>query len=192
TITGKPPRSDVVVGLTDVPSEGSRGLGRSDQFAAAQCQPELDPIARVVQAATRQRLYAANAVAKGVAVAVQPPRGALPLSVALDKRLQRTHQFSAVVAFTRFDGAKDGVAEEPKRFVVLKRQQQLERSKILVACDRSRRTGAVVPLVTVRRQGGGLKRALCFVEAAPRLIAGDGPAHRNSSSAAKVLADPLS
>src|SRR5581483_5861479 len=148
TITGKPPRSDVGVRLTNVPPGRSRGLGLSDQLAAAQCQPELDPVARVVQAATRQRLYAANAVAKGVAVAVQPPRGALPLSVALDKRLQRTHQLAAVVAFTRFDRAKDGVAEEPKRFVVLKRQQQLERSKILVTSDRPRRTSAVVPVVT--------------------------------------------
>src|SRR5207248_282264 len=104
---------------------------------------------------------------------------------------QRTHQLAAIMAFTRFDRAKDGVAEEPKGFVVLKRQQQLERSEIFVTRDRRRPAGAVAPLVAVQREGGRVERALCFVEAAPRLAAGDGPAHRHSSLPAKVLLQPL-
>src|SRR5689334_14379104 len=49
------------------------------QLAAAQGEPELDAVAGVGEAAARQLLDAAHAVAERVAVAVEPLRGPLPL-----------------------------------------------------------------------------------------------------------------
>src|SRR4051812_19043944 len=53
-----------------------------DELAAAQRQPELDAVPGAGEVAPRQLFDLADAVAQGVAVAVQPPRGRLPLAVA--------------------------------------------------------------------------------------------------------------
>ena len=78
------------------------------------------------QVAAGQLLDPADPVAQRVAVAVQPPRRALPLAVLLDERLERAHQLAAVVALAVLDRAEDRVAEQPQRLVVLQREQQLE------------------------------------------------------------------
>src|SRR6266545_567353 len=45
--------------------------GSCHQLAAAQCQPEVDPVARGVQRAACELLYPPDAVAERVAVAVE-------------------------------------------------------------------------------------------------------------------------
>src|SRR3712207_4966227 len=77
--------------------------GSSDELPAAQCEPEVDPVARGVQRATGQLLHPADPVAQRVAVAVELLGGALPLAVALDERLQRAHELAAVGALALLD-----------------------------------------------------------------------------------------
>src|SRR3954468_10572537 len=103
-----------------------------NQLAAAEGQPEVDAIARGVQRAARQLLDAADPIAQRVPVTVQLARGALPLAVALDERLERAHQLAAIGPLALLDRGEDGAAEQPRRLVVLEREQQLERAEVAV------------------------------------------------------------
>src|SRR3954447_16259204 len=85
------------------------------ELAAAQRQPELDAIAGAGEVAPRQLLDLADAVPQRVAMAVQPPRGRLPLPVAFDERLERAHQLAAVVPLTGLDRTEQGLAEQAQR-----------------------------------------------------------------------------
>src|SRR5215210_1820952 len=111
-------------------------LSGADQLAAAQGEPEVDPVARGVQRAAGQLLHAADPVAQGVTMAVEGARGALPLPVALDERLQRAHELAAVGALALLDRGEDGVAEEAQGLVLLERQQQLEGAQVAVRRER--------------------------------------------------------
>src|SRR5215211_300382 len=79
----------ISVGTPTFISSSRRGV---DQLTPAEGEPEVDAIARRVERPAGQLLHAADPVAQRMTVAVQAPRGALPLPVALDERLQRAHQ----------------------------------------------------------------------------------------------------
>src|SRR4029079_4341516 len=111
-------------------------------------------------------LHPANPVAERVAVTIERARGTLPLSVALDEGLQGAHQLSPVRAFGVLDRGEDGIAEQPQSFVVLQREQQLERAEVAIGGQRS---ASVVGSVAVQTQLARLQRATGLVEAAPQV-----------------------
>src|SRR4029077_20377930 len=105
----------------------------------------------------------ADPVAQRVAVAVEPPRGGLPLAVALDECLERAHELAAVVALAVLDRAEQRLAEQAQGVGVLQREQELERAQIAV-----RRHGAAngaVAAVAVRGRA-----ELACLERAARLV----------------------
>src|SRR3954447_26234150 len=120
-------------------------LGSGHELAAAQGQPELDAVAGAAQVAARQLLDLADPVAQRVAVAVQAPRGGLPLPVALDEGLERAHELAAVVALAVLDRPEQRLAEQAQRVGVLRGEQQLEGAQVAErrdAGDRPRAVGA--------------------------------------------------
>src|SRR5829696_7922303 len=135
------------------------------ELPAAQREPEVDPVAGGVQRAPGQLLDPADAVAERVAVAEELARGALPLPVAFDERLQRAHQLAAVRALAVLDRGEDRVAEQPQRLVVLQREQQLEGAEVAVGGEQV--AGAIA--VRVPRQLVSLERAARLVERAPQV-----------------------
>src|ERR1700755_2647335 len=102
------------------------------QLPATEGQPEYDAVTRGAQVAPRQLLHAPDPVAQRMPVAVQPPRGSLPLAVLLYERFKRTHQFTSVVSLAGLYGSEDRVTEQPQCLVLLQRQQQLEGTEVLV------------------------------------------------------------
>src|SRR5215218_7736919 len=128
------------------------------QFTRAQSQPELDPVAGIREVAAGELLHAPDAVTQRMPVAVELARGALPLAVLLDERLERADQLVAVLAARVLERSEHAVAVEPQRVVVLERQQELEGAQ--VAVRRHRRRGAV-------GERGGLERAARLVERPP-------------------------
>src|SRR3712207_3436105 len=127
----------------------------ADQLAAAEGEPEVDAVARGVERPPRELLDAADPVTQRVAAAVELVRGALPLAVALDEHLERTHELAAVGALALLDRRQDRVAEQPQGVVVLERQQQLEGAE--VAIGHEHRLGRAVPVGAAER--AGLERA---------------------------------
>src|SRR4051794_23997447 len=114
-------------------------------------------------------------------MAVQAPRGGLPLAVGLDERLERSHELGAVLAFPALYRGKQGVAVQPQRVGVLEREQQLERAEVARGAQPGR-AGMARPRVTVAtarravmrgaRQGQGLQGAPALVVGAPRVAGG--------------------
>src|SRR4051794_13446704 len=147
------------------------GESRSDQLAPSQGEPEVDAVARRVQRAAGELLHPADAVTERVAVAVELPRGALPLPVAFDERLERAHQLAAVGSLTLLDGGEDRVAEQPERLVVLQREQQLEGAEVAVGRQPAA-LGAHAVLLH-RGEPERLQRAARLVEGAAQLPAWD-------------------
>src|SRR4051794_7846256 len=135
------------------------------QLAPAERQPEVDAIARGVQRPARQLFDAPDPVAQRMAMTVQLARGALPLAVALDERLERAHQLAAVGALALLDRGEDRVAEQAQRLVVLQRQQQLERAQVAVGGEPDGRAVVV-------GQAARLERAARLVERAAQLAGG--------------------
>src|SRR5439155_7402036 len=115
-------------------------------------------------------------------VAVQALGGALPLTVALDERLERAHELFAVVPVAVVDRAQDGVAEQSQRGVVLQREQQLEGAELAVGRQTARRprdplaVAAVAVAPRRRREPTGLERAARLAVGAARLAGGRRPA----------------
>src|SRR5215211_3430331 len=144
------------------------------ELATAQGQPELDAVAGARQVAARELLDLADPVAQRVAVAVQPPRGRLPLAVALDERLERAHQLAAVVALAALDRREQRLAEQPQRIGVLQREQQLERAQVAECRDAGFRP------VAVGAELARLQRAARLVERAAGL-----PGHRGAAGAGR-------
>ena len=165
-------RDAVLVGLDlggDADLHGCASLVVVDELAAAQGEPEVDPVARRVQRPAGQLLDAPDPVAQRVAVAVELARGPLPLPVALDERLERAHQLAAVGALALLDRGEDGVAEQPQRVVVLEREQELEGAEVAVGREQRR----AAPFA-VGRERARLERAARLVERAPQVAGGDG------------------
>ncbi len=131
------------------------------QIAAPQREPEVDPVAGILEAATGKRLDAADAVPQRVPVAIEPSRRPLPLAVLLDERLQRADQLAAVTTLARGDRAEDRVAKQAQRLLVLQRQQQLKGAQVLIRRDAQ----AVQGRPGAQRQR--LERASSLVEAPP-------------------------
>src|SRR3954452_19458422 len=153
-------------------------LSLADQLAPAQRQPEVDAIARGIQRPARQLLDAPDAVAQRVPVTVQLARGSLPLAVAFDERLERTHQLAAVRAFPLLDRGEDRVAEQPQRLVVLEREEQLKGAEVLVGGEPGRCAVAV-------GQPARLERAASFVEGAAQVSGG----HHAPGAGSEIGAD---
>ena len=107
-----------------------------DQLPRPQRQPELDAVPRGAQVAAGQLLDAADPVAQRVAVAVQLARGALPLAVLLDERLERADQLVAVLAAPRPRAAR-GRCRSTARSASssCSEQQQLEGAEVAVGGD---------------------------------------------------------
>src|SRR3954452_2254164 len=91
----------ISVGTPTFTWDSSRSV--ADQLASAQCQPEVDAIARGVQRPAGQLLHAPDPVAQSVAMTVQLAGRALPLAVALDERLERPHELATVGALALLD-----------------------------------------------------------------------------------------
>src|SRR3954451_4786063 len=83
----------------------------SNELASAECEPEVDPVARGVQRPPGQILDPADPVAQRMPVAEELARRALPLPVALDEGLERAHQLAAVGALALLDRREDRVSE---------------------------------------------------------------------------------
>src|ERR1051325_5861011 len=99
--------SSVLISLGTPTFTCRSSLSLPDQLAPAQGQPEVDAIARGVQGPARQLFDAPDPVAQRMAMTVQLARGALPLAVALDERLERAHQLAAVGALPLLDRGED-------------------------------------------------------------------------------------
>ena len=98
-------------------------------------------------------------------MAVELARGALPLPVALDERLQGAHQLAAVGTLAILDRSEDRVAEQAQRVVVLEREQQLERAEVAERRQEGcRRPAAGVPV--------GLPGERLRLQGAARLVEG--------------------
>src|SRR4051794_40791731 len=154
----------------------------SYELTSAQGEPEVDAIAGRVQRPARELLHAADAVAERVAMAVELPRGALPLAVALDERLERAHQLAAVGALAVLDRREDRVAEQPQRLVVLEREQQLEGTEVVEGGHRPRRA--------VAGQLAGLERAARLVERPAGVTGRRRAARAGDQLGARVARDP--
>src|SRR4051794_24052885 len=170
------------------PTFKARSFPSGDELAPAQREPEVDAVARRVEGAPGELLDAPDPVAQRVAVAVELARRLLPLAVALDERLQRTHQLPAVGALALLDRGKDGVAEQAQSIVVLQREQQLERAEVAVGGQqrRPRPVGAVL----VSRERPGLQRAARLVEGAAQLARRRRAAGAGRQLEADVARDP--
>src|SRR4051794_10001415 len=167
------------------------GGGGTDDLAPAQGEPELDAVAGGAQVAARELLDLADPVAQRVAVAVEPPRGGLPLAVALDEGLERGHEVAAVMALAVLDRAEQRLAEQPQRVGVLQREQELERPEV---AERRNRGGAVaVAAVAVggRAQLARLERAAGLVVGLARASDRDGAAGAGGGASAERLAGAL-
>src|SRR4051812_16477301 len=147
----------------------------SNQLAPAEREPEVDPVARRIQRAPGELLDPPDAVAKGMAMAEQLPRGALPLAVALDEGLQGPHELAAVGALPVLDGSEDGVAEQAQGVVVLEREEELEGAQVPVGGEppgaRPVLSVAVLPGADPER----LERAARLVEGAAEVGRRHGP-----------------
>src|SRR5260221_498802 len=145
---------------------------RPHQLPRPQRQPELDPVVGTGKGAPGQRFDLAHPVTQRVAMAVDLAGGALPLTVLLDKGLQRAQQLAAVLIVAGFDRAEDAVAVELQRLVILNREQQGEGT----AATPGRHLGLAAVFGERRR----LQRAACLVERVAQLLrrgwgAGRGP-----------------
>src|SRR6202012_5255723 len=116
----------------------------------------------------------AHPVAQGVTVAVDLARGALPLTVLLDERLQRAQQLPAVLLVALLDRAEHAVAVEAERVVVLNREQQGEGAEVPPGGDLG--SGAV-------GEGGRFERAARLVEGVAQGLRRGGAAGRGANRA---------
>ena len=82
------------------------------QLPRSQGEPELDAVGGAREVAAGQLLHLPDPVAERVPVAVELARGALPVPVLLDERLERAQQLVAVVALGVLDRVEDAVAVE--------------------------------------------------------------------------------
>src|ERR1700736_3581584 len=134
-----------------------------------------------------------------MSMAVEAPGGPLPWPVLLDEGLQRPHQLTTIVALAGFDRREDRVAEQPEGLVVLEREQQLKRAEVLVGSDSrrgerrataARLTAVAVPTAARRSERDRLEGAPRFVEAPPRVGAGDGAASADPHAGSKTDRHP--
>src|SRR5688500_17530313 len=92
-----------------------------NQLSGPQREPELDSVAGARQVAARELLHPPDPVAQRMPVAVELARGALPLAVLLDERLERADQLVAVLAAPVLERPEHAVAVEAQGVVVLER-----------------------------------------------------------------------
>src|SRR4051812_6860415 len=107
---------------------------RREELPRAKREPELHPVERGRQVATRELLHLPHPVAERVTVDVERRRGRLPPRIVREEGSKRGRELAAVVAVVGVERREERFGERPQRVGLAHRQQQAVRPEVLEAC----------------------------------------------------------